>query len=85
MDLFIVQVTKLLLTQSLMYLVVLPGQEFVLVGLQQCQLNTTVHIGSILEVPFLVWNNGSPAKSASTKRTLVIRSPCIAGKLTHFV
>ncbi|KAL0029268.1 hypothetical protein WJX79_006326 [Trebouxia sp. C0005] len=52
------------------------GQEFAKVGLQNCHINSSLPVGIILQIPFLVWDNGHPALSARVNRTLVITAPC---------
>ncbi len=57
------------------------GQEFAKVGLQNCYINSSLPVGTVLQIPFLVWDNGHPALSARVNRTLVITAPCAPGKL----
>lgn len=57
------------------------GQEFAKVGLQNCHINSSLPVGTVLQIPFLVWDNGHPALSARVNRTLVITAPCAIGKL----
>ncbi|KAL0039208.1 hypothetical protein WJX77_011442 [Trebouxia sp. C0004] len=56
------------------------GQEFAKVGLQNCHINSSLPVGTVLQIPFLVWDNGHPALSARVNRTLVITAPCAPGQ-----
>ncbi|KAL0047060.1 hypothetical protein WJX82_005420 [Trebouxia sp. C0006] len=56
------------------------GQEFAKVGLQNCYINSSLPVGTVLQIPFLVWDNGHPALSARVNRTLVITAPCATGQ-----
>ena len=57
------------------------GQEFAKVGLQNCNINSSLPVGSVVQILFLVWDNGQPPLSATVNRTLVITSPCPSGEL----
>ena len=61
--------------------VILAGQEFARVGLQNCGINSSLPVGTVLHIPFLVWDNGRPPLKATANRTLVITSPCTSGTL----
>ena len=61
--------------------VILAGQEFDRVGLQNCGINSSLPVGTVLQIPFLVWDNGRPPLKATANRTLVITSPCTSGML----
>ena len=50
-------------------------------GLLNCHINSSLPVGTVLQIPFLVWDNGHPALSARVNRTLVITAPCAPGKL----
>ncbi len=58
----------------------LAGQEFAKVGLQNCHINSSLPVGTVLQIPFLVWDSGKPPLSATVNRTLVITSPCPSGQ-----
>ena len=58
---------------------ILAGQEFARVGLQNCDINSSLPVGTVLHIPFLVWDSGRPPLKATANRTLVITSPCTPG------
>ena len=60
---------------------VIAGQEFAKVGLQNCHINSSLPVGTVLQIPFLVWDSGHPPLSATVNRTLVITAPCASGVL----
>ena len=64
---------------------VFAGQEFAEVGLQNCHINSSLPVGTVLQIPFLVWDNGQPPLSATVNRTLVITAPCATGVLSYSV
>ena len=55
------------------------GQEFARVGLRNCGINSSLPVGTVLRIPFLVWDNGRPPLKATANRTLIITSPCTSG------
>lgn len=59
------------------------GQEFAKVGLQNCNINSSLPVGSVIRIPFLVWDNGLPPLSATVNRTLVITAPCRTGAVLY--
>ncbi len=69
--------TNQVLTQDL----ALAGQEFVKVGLQNCHINSSLPVGKVLQISFLVWDNGRPPLTNTVSRTLVIIAPCASGML----
>lgn len=48
-------------------------------GLQNCHLNTSLPVGSVLRIPFLVWDSGRLPLKATANRTLFFTAPCSPG------
>ncbi|KAK9805301.1 hypothetical protein WJX72_012052 [[Myrmecia] bisecta] len=56
------------------------GLTFTLKGLAACRLNTSIPVGSILQVPFIVFDQYQPPASASVTRSIAIAAPCSTGQ-----
>ena len=61
------------------------GQEVSQVGLANCAVNTSLPVGTLISISFLVFDKGTPRLNATAERTLVIGSPCATGKNTILV
>ncbi|KAK9807795.1 hypothetical protein WJX72_009618 [[Myrmecia] bisecta] len=56
------------------------GLAFALKGLAACNLNTSAPVGTILQVPFTVFDQYQPPTSASVSRSIAITAPCSTGQ-----
>ncbi|KAK9805176.1 hypothetical protein WJX72_003648 [[Myrmecia] bisecta] len=56
------------------------GLTFALKGLAACRLNTSAPVGTILQVPFIVFDQYAPPASASVTRSIAIAAPCSTGQ-----
>ncbi|PRW20834.1 hypothetical protein C2E21_8605 [Chlorella sorokiniana] len=48
-------------------------------GLAPCTIDTSQPIGTVIQIPFVMWSTAQPALNASATRTLVIAPPCDPG------
>lgn len=56
------------------------GYEFMKQGINSCGINTSMAVGSTLQIKFLVFDYAVPSNSASVVRSLAIVSPCDASQ-----
>eukprot|EP00798_Chlamydomonas_sp_ICE-L_P003741 gene3741-13800_t len=55
------------------------SKELRLVGLANCDLNTTADVGTTFKITFVVYDNSNPPLKASFVRSIVIAPPCGLG------